>query len=61
MTWGEWVESEYNTHAYYITGDEIVSAGQRVFYDDTRVKTTDIIIANRAYLVGEGVHGGGTN
>jgi hypothetical protein len=32
MTWGEWVESEYNTNGYTISPDGVVLAGSLITY-----------------------------
>lgn len=57
MTWGQWVESSYNTNGYLIISNE-------VYYNDgmravsiqagkfpTKVLSTDTIIESEAYLL----------
>lgn len=51
MTWGEWVESEYNTiNAYAQYGQVFLTAIMRVGGEgETYVSTTSIIIENGTY------------
>ena len=65
MTWGEWVDSEYNTNGYFIDNGGGVQIGQSwVYYYDKKTNYTyyqdsaSIIVAGRAYGIS---HGGGSN
>lgn len=60
MTWGEWVDSEYNTKSDTFTNhDPYIHAGGESFicseneaedgYLNTRVRVDDIIISNKTY------------
>jgi hypothetical protein len=55
MTWAEWVSSSYNTAGFTNNGIEILHPIQGSVADETTtswyVKTTDEIVAGRAYLV----------
>ena len=47
MTWREWTDSDYNPDAY---GYELVDPYMiGVYYNDTWVKTSDVIVEGRAY------------
>lgn len=63
MTWGEWIESSYNTDGYVVDEeDNILSTGEAVGQvidrNNAGVKSGDLIIADASYGL---VHGGGTN
>jgi hypothetical protein len=46
MTWGEWVNSEYNTSGYFVNGTFVVTAmGMQVQLNGYNVVSTDIIIS----------------
>jgi hypothetical protein len=51
MTWGEWVESEYNTDGYTVGADGIVYTAEdaEIMLGDAFVKATDIIVADTTY------------
>ena len=57
MTWGEWVESEYNTGNVGVTtsGDVYLGSATRLISTDgkyaNRVKPTTVIIADQAYAI----------
>jgi hypothetical protein len=55
MTWAQWVNSSYNTAGFTNNGIEILHPIQGSVADETTtswyVKTTDEIVAGRAYLV----------
>lgn len=57
MTWGEWVESDYNTGGFYSSGNYILKDDTRftvaVYDPDTSdyVLITDIIISDHLYMV----------
>ena len=55
MTWGEWVNSAYNTDGYKISGDTVKSSDNFTVYDydassPTVQKSSDTILANRGYI-----------
>lgn len=51
MTWGEWIESEYNTGGYLVNEDNVVcgDCGELINDGSDAVKATDIIIADKTY------------
>ena len=59
MTWGEWVESEYNTGGWLVadTG-EIYKYADGIFNGVKGASASDIIIENHKYAI---EHGGGSN
>lgn len=57
MTWGEWVDSTYNTEGYRVEYDRIYFPVGRalVTKGSQSVSTSDIILANTVYsVIGEG-------
>ena len=60
MTWAEWVESDYNTDGYEVSGDGIYSADSMnvATEDSVIVGSNDEIIANETYLLISHVGGG---
>lgn len=62
MTWGEWVDSEYNTiNAYVNSSNEIQSpqaAAQILYYDGNIVHSSNAIIEYGVYTF---IHSGGGN
>ena len=58
MTWGEWVNSEYNTDNYYIDGRRVTRAGYTYIMDIT---TSHIILDNGVYFIQMGHSGGADN
>ena len=70
MTWGEWVESEYNTGTFiystlynHIADDEATQESYVTSDDDStgKVSASDTIIADHAYSIYEVNHNGGSN
>jgi hypothetical protein len=57
MTWGEWVESDYNTGGFYLSAydaNNILSTyGTYIKFNNNDVIRSDIIIENQAYLYDE--------
>lgn len=54
MTWGEWVESKYNTDIYRNAGDRITYNGHLLFYDSLYsepVKPNDTIRRSHVYCL----------
>lgn len=50
MTWGEWVDSEYNTSSFLIQNGEVHTSGFAVVrLNGAVVKGTDTIIADATY------------
>ena len=63
MTWGEWVDSEYNTGGAYVSGDRINYQSNYVSTDGEEsgaVTPTDVISA-QGYSLWGGTSGGGMN
>lgn len=62
MTWGEWVDSEYNTGGFYISSNVVQCTVSGMTYvihtDNISIKNTDKISANRSYY--RSVNGGGS-
>lgn len=61
MTWGEWVESEYNIDGWYINSSMDVVQGAHessaIYYsfesaNRTTVKASELIIAEKEYILG---------
>ena len=60
MTWGEWIESSYNTDGYYISGVKVLFSfnGHRVVYEvnnpyrpgDLSLFPDDLLISDYAYI-----------
>ena len=70
MTWGEWVESEYNTGTFiystlynHIADDEATQESYVTSDNDStgKVAASDTIIADHAYSIYEVNHSGGSN
>lgn len=60
MTWAQWVNSSYNTDSNFISfNNEILASvnGFVVSYNGMTVKTSEIIVANRAYYLSSGGSG----
>jgi hypothetical protein len=56
MTWGEWIESEYNTSGYYLKGTEGIPTGY--YIEDA--KSDDVIENGGVYTATYYTHGGGS-
>ena len=50
MTWGEWVDSEYNVDGYYHDGLTAVGAGV-ISPSGARVYDNDVLISNGVYTI----------
>lgn len=65
MTWGEWVESEYNTGGYIWNANGIICNAddtQSVYYGESPMSRGDVIVSGRSYIHGAynlGIGGGG--
>lgn len=62
MTWGEWVNSSYNTGGYSVNKDGIICSGSNCISNPNLgklVSTTNIIEANTTYR--ESLYTGGSN
>ena len=52
MTWGQWVNSAYNTQSYMNSGNTILTAGgANVRYNNANVTATNTIISNGVYAI----------
>lgn len=50
ITWGEWVETDWNTAGFEVSGNYIIDGNdEKVSYNGTRVINTDAIIAGGSY------------
>lgn len=59
MTWGEWVESDYNTGPWVASGGYITDGGMvKILKDGSYARTTTLIIADAAYTLS---HSGGSD
>ena len=59
MTWGQWVNSSYNTGGFIKSGDDIYKPSGRLgfVYDNVamaNVKVTDTIVSSRVYVLTTG-------
>ena len=59
MTWGEWIDSDYNRGNFYAEGDYVKYPTKYVVYGSEKVLLTDVITVMNYGFVSDGTGGGG--
>lgn len=51
MTWGEWVNSEYNTGGFSISNNAVIKDGKMIQENSISIMRTDIIDPSKSYYI----------